>query len=98
MSKDDSVKILWQNHWKTKSTLEESGSSLGNFLRQKRFNILENILKNFDHSSSILDMGCGGGATLMMLKNSNFKNITGIDFSTESIERCKKYGFVYVIR
>jgi ubiquinone/menaquinone biosynthesis C-methylase UbiE len=92
---DKSIKMLWQKHWKTKSTLEESSSFLGILLRQKRLKILKNILKEFDHSLSVLDMGCGGGTTLIVLKDSNFKNIIGIDFTPESIEHCEKCGFVY---
>ena len=92
MSKNNSVKQLWQEHWHNKSTLEDSSSPLGNFLRQRRLHIVQNILKKINTSYSILDMGCGGGTTLTTIKGAGYENVTGIDFSSKSILHCKSLG------
>ena len=40
---------------------------------------------------NILEIGCGTGEVLTLLKN--WGKITGMDFSQEAIEACKKKGF-----
>lgn len=92
MTINNSVKTLWQKHWKEKSTIEESGSFYGKLLHQKRLIILKNLLKKFNQTSSVLDMGCGGGTTITAFKTSGFNNIIGIDFTEESMQRCEKLG------
>ena len=89
------VQQLWKKHWKTQSTIEESGSFYGKLLHQKRLIILQNFLSTLDSTSTVLDMGCGGGSTITTFKQSNFNNIKGIDFASESMARCEEKGFVY---
>ena len=90
-----SIQELWKKHWKNHPTIEESGSFYGKLLHKKRIIILRNIIKNLDHNYSVLDMGCGSGATMTTFKEAGFTNIIGIDFAEESILRCEEKGFVY---
>jgi ubiquinone/menaquinone biosynthesis C-methylase UbiE len=54
------------------------------------------LLKRYagDHSvSTLLDVGCGTGATLQYLKRrSNFKSLRGLEPSEEAMKFCKKRG------
>ena len=92
---EQNVQKLWKHHWKNQVTIEQSGSFYGKLLHQKRLIILQNILKNFDTESTVLDMGCGSGSTITVFKQSGFNNIIGIDFTEESMNRCKELGLVY---
>lgn len=50
---------------------------------EKISNIIE---KTIDVNASIVDIGCGGGEVLQMLREKGFKNLLGIDPSANSIE------------
>jgi 2-polyprenyl-3-methyl-5-hydroxy-6-metoxy-1,4-benzoquinol methylase len=41
-------------------------------------------------SDNILEIGCGVGQFAHLLHDKGFKNYTGIDFSKEAIDRCKR--------
>ncbi|OGE36808.1 hypothetical protein A3B45_00315 [Candidatus Daviesbacteria bacterium RIFCSPLOWO2_01_FULL_39_12] len=58
----------------------------------RRF-FLENILNslNLPKNSKILDIGCGGGFNLNILRK--FGEISGVDIEPKSIEYCKLRGF-----
>lgn len=45
-----------------------------------------------DKNSKILDIGCGMGQFLLLLKNKGYKNFQGIDLSKEQIDFCKTIG------
>jgi len=94
MIMDNKVKERWSNHWLNKSSLEESASIIGSFLRKRRFYILSKMLDSFSRNSTIIDMGCGGGSTLKFIRSLGFKNSVGIDFIEHSIKHCEKLGFV----
>lgn len=63
--------------------------STGSTPRTKKFNEL--ILKNikFNKGIAVLDIGCGSGNTLEILKN-KAKSIIGVDASKEMIDICKE--------
>ena len=88
-----SVKEEWEKYWKDSEELESSGTVVGNWLRSYRLNRVREIMSTFPRSVSILDMGCGGGKVLLLFKEMGFKNLTGIDFSESSVERCLNLGF-----
>lgn len=44
----------------------------------------------YDKSKAIIDFGCGTGRHLLELKNRGFLDLTGIDFSENNIQKCKK--------
>lgn len=52
------------------------------------------IKKHLDESynSKILDLACGHGLLIYCLKNSGYKNVTGIDISEEQIELAHELG------
>jgi ubiquinone/menaquinone biosynthesis C-methylase UbiE len=55
-----------------------------------RRNAIINMLKHKNKSIKILDIGCAGGPLIKDLAHAGFTNVSGIDFSPEAIELCKK--------
>ena len=49
-----------------------------------------------DPESRILDLGCGSGTNLSMLRSMSFQNIKGLDISPAAVELCRQRGFVNV--
>jgi len=93
MATDEMVKNSWTEHWSNKTSLEESASIVGKFLRKQRFQILFKMLKNFNRNLSVIDIGCGGGLTLKFFRDTGFTNSIGIDFIQHSIDHCSNLGF-----
>lgn len=54
--------------------------------------LLPHILE-YDAESEILELGCGPGFLLSFLSKNGFKNLTGIDISSEQIQIAKSKGF-----
>lgn len=50
------------------------------------------LIKKFEKSSNILELGCGPGYLLEYLKQKGFNNLCGIDISPEQIELAKSTG------
>jgi SAM-dependent methyltransferase len=50
------------------------------------------IIKNFNKSASVLELGCGPGYLLQYLKSKGFNNCFGIDLSPEQIEIAESKG------
>ncbi len=88
-----SIKKNWEEYWKQSDSIEKTGTFLGNFLRSKRLKLIKKAVKDIPRSYSVLDMGCGGGRTLQLFSELNFKNPIGIDFSQNAIKRCKELGY-----
>jgi SAM-dependent methyltransferase len=58
----------------------------------------DRVLKSFltkyvSRNASVLDIGCGLGHNLTLLRESGYVNITGVDLSSEMMRRCKDSGF-----
>lgn len=87
------VKKLWEQHWKDTASVEDVASPIGKWLRKQRLNLTLEMLKPLDKAKNVIDMGCGGGRTLQILRLAGFNNSIGIDYSTEALERCVKFGF-----
>jgi len=45
-----------------------------------------------DRNARILDVGCGFGQMLIRLKEEGYKNISGIDIGSESVNHCREQG------
>lgn len=59
-------------------------------LHQKRLNLVLEKLKDSE-AQSILDLGCGEGKLVrMLLKEKQFKQITGMDISYQELLKCKE--------
>ena len=46
-------------------------------------------IKDFDFAFTLLDMACGEGRTISVLKQNQYANIIGIDFSTEALKKAR---------
>jgi len=63
----------------------------------------DRVLKKFltkyvSLNSSVLDIGCGLGHNLTLLRDIGYVNIAGVDLSSEMVKRCRDNGFdVYLI-
>ena len=74
------VKENWKQHWTTDSSIEDSATWVGKRLRKKRLEITKGMLRPLDKLLPVIDMGCGGGRTLAVLRNAGFQNSIGIDY------------------
>lgn len=89
----DIVKHRWEEHWERNTSVEEKASLIGKWLRRKRMEIVSKIFSNLDPSMSVIDLGCGSGNTLFIMREQGLKNSIGIDFVKASISRCSVLGF-----
>ncbi len=83
----------WDAEWAEAENIEASASLIGKWLRKQRLAHVRNIMARFGTDLSIIDMGCGAGTTLKLLRSLGFDNSIGIDFSEEAINRCESLGF-----
>ena len=93
MSAEDVLK-LWDKEWTDYSSVHESGSIIGKWLHSQRMEIIKNMLKNMPKDTSTIDIGCGGGETLILLRDLGLKDSIGIDLSPHAIDKAKKQGLV----
>jgi len=87
-------KKAWDAEWKQSHNIDDSSSFIGKWLRDQRLTHVKNILNSLDSEMSIIDMGCGAGTTLTILRSLGFDKAIGIDYSSEAIKRCEALGFV----
>jgi len=88
------VKENWKRHWTKGASLEENATWVGARLRKQRLIITQKMLEPIDKTLKTIDLGCGGGRTLAVLRDCGFKDSIGIDYVIESLERCEQKGFV----
>lgn len=93
MSAEDVLK-LWDKEWTDYSSVHESGSIIGKWLHSQRMDIIRKMLKTMPKDLSTIDVGCGGGETIKLLREIGFKNVIGIDLSPHAIEKAKKQGLI----
>jgi ubiquinone/menaquinone biosynthesis C-methylase UbiE len=76
--------------------LQSLQSLHGRFIRNKRRPenklLLGMLKKNADYDSKILDIGCGVGENLSLLRSAGYKNIVGVDISEEMLNIASKNG------
>lgn len=53
-------------------------------------NLKKLFISKIDKKAKIIDLGCGYGSFLYFLQSHHYKNVTGVDISTEEIILCKK--------
>lgn len=61
-----------------------------------RRNTILSLLKDVPKNARILDIGCSGGVLMLALRDAGFTDVTGLDFSEEAIEQCKRKGLSQV--
>lgn len=60
------------------------------YFRQFRDHLVKKYLKKYNFQSNMIDIGCGTGEILLLLKD-NY-DIEGIDISEKAVEICKQQG------
>ena len=88
------VEDLWDKEWTDFSSVHESGSIIGKWLHSQRMQIIRKMLTNIPKDLSTIDIGCGAGETLELLREIGFKNSIGIDLSPHAINKAKYKGFI----
>ena len=56
---------------------------------RKKFQL---VIDEFDRNISILEVGCGNGRNLVMLKKMGFVNVKGIDINTKLVQKANSFG------
>jgi len=87
------VKTAWERHWEMGGSLEAAASPLGRNLRKQRLALLVQLLSKLDKTLSAIDMGCGNGSTLSVLRSVGFSDSIGIEYTEMGIEAAEHNGF-----
>jgi 2-polyprenyl-3-methyl-5-hydroxy-6-metoxy-1,4-benzoquinol methylase len=66
-------------------------TSLRNFSDESRR--LRKVLKNVDRSIPVLDVGCGYGRNLVLMRAMGFKNLAGVEINPSLAYRVREMGF-----
>ena len=91
MSIED-VARLWEEEWIKSADIHEHSSIIGKFLRVQRMGIIRKMLKSISKELSAIDVGCGSGETLLLLRDIGFKNSIGIDISSHAMRKSELHG------
>jgi SAM-dependent methyltransferase len=88
----DLVKLKFYNEWLYVAHIYEEGESPMHQSLTKK--IVESFIDplNLLKDAHILDMGCGPGYFLDLMKNKGYTNLTGITLSPGDVEACIKKG------
>ncbi|MEX0965940.1 MAG: class I SAM-dependent methyltransferase [Bacteroidia bacterium] len=94
-SKDNSSAYrgkLYENYFETQVSRigAEGVAKLKNDLRLYRKEILP--LLSQDRQMPVLDIGCGYGSLLMLLKQEKYQHLQGIDLSPEQVKKAEEFG------
>lgn len=86
-------KNIYHNYHKTHSqySSEEVYSNENSQWDYYQSNYIE-IFRSQTKSSKILEIGCGGGSLLLWLRNFGFRNLTGVELSTDDVNICQSRG------
>lgn len=92
------VKDAWEKEWRENETLEDTASPIGKWLRRQRLEITQHLLKLIQRQEGnkdlkVIDLGCGGGTTLTLIRESGLWNSIGIDYSQHALNNCIQKGF-----
>lgn len=83
---DREVKSRWERHWEMGGSIEENASPIGRRLRKRRLEIMREMLASLDKSLSVVDLGCGNGSTLRVIREAGFKDSIGLEYTERGLE------------
>jgi len=78
-----------------KTGAEQDALYLGYF-GLTRTTMNERFLKDIPKDSSILEVGCGAGCELDLLRDMGFTNLKGVDLNPEAVEFCQGKGLCVI--
>ncbi len=86
--------VLYQNYFKNHLGKRSGLEYKIQFEKEKKQfkNDLEPILSKLKKEGQYFDSGCGTGSLLITLLELGFKNLSGVDISSEQIEVAKSFG------
>lgn len=78
----------WNRYWRNYA----SPTLIGRLSMDLSIQMVRKVLKRIQFSTDmpILEIGCGSGRTLGLLKNWGYQRAIGIDYSFDSIELCRR--------
>jgi SAM-dependent methyltransferase len=91
---ENEVKARWDRHWEMGASLEENASWIGKRLRHQRLKIMREMLSPLPKSLRAIDMGCGNGSTLRVIRESGFRDSVGIEYTELGLRAAQENGFV----
>ena len=74
-------------------SLEAAASSFGRNLRKQRLHIMQSMLSQLNTNMSVIDMGCGNGSTLKVIRDAGFNKSIGIEYIEKGIIHAEENGF-----
>jgi ubiquinone/menaquinone biosynthesis C-methylase UbiE len=94
LNEDKDIKFLNHGYFPINSRIKKD--SLFNTCASLYVNLFEKYLPNFYSDETVLDIGCGRGGGIEILKDIfDLKNIYGCDFNENNIAFCKKNTDAY---
>lgn len=88
------VKEAWDRHWKMGGSLEDNASWIGKRLRRQRLKIIREMLALLPKGLKAIDMGCGNGSTLGVLRECGFRDSIGIEYTNLGLQAAQRNGYV----
>lgn len=91
MKSENNVKSNFNHLWDEQTDVSTLGQLLFKIDRKKIFGFLK--YADINKKSRIVDVGCGTGSTLKILRKLGYKNAIGIDVAESSMILCKRKRF-----
>jgi SAM-dependent methyltransferase len=76
------------------ASLEENASWIGKRLRHQRLEIMREMLAPLPKDLKAIDMGCGNGSTLAVLRECGFRDSVGIEYTELGLRAAEANGYV----
>jgi SAM-dependent methyltransferase len=90
---EENVKRAWEDEWKQSTTVADRASFVGLWIHKQKLKIIGDAVEHVNKNASAIDLGCGGGTTLTVLREHGINNSIGIDYSDSALKNCEKLGF-----
>ena len=83
-------KMLWKIRGGENYSFESETAESKEFARKFFSELFEKV--NLPKDASIIELGCGSGRNLLILKEMGYANLKGVDFSQTQVELCRNLG------